>query len=186
MDNFVGMFRKALCVFCKCIWTTWPLAKGVFSRIKQLDEAEQTWKWKYNAGFNWLFAETGTTLQDELEQVVRVDEINLVPELSNFFPFRRNFFCSLCLRLTDPSKPLKALCYTFYGQRLLFWMASAGIALPAQPEMWLCPGLASGVDNCGPSLQFFHPKYAQLVTPPVPISFHCFFAGFSFFLVIKV
>lgn len=182
MDNFVGMFRKALCVFHKCIWTMWPLAKGVFSRTKQLDVLEQTWKWKYNTGFNWLFAETGMVLQDKLEQVVRVDEINLVPELSNFFPFRRNFFCPFCPRLIDPSKPLKALCHTFYGQRLLFWVnglswdspdsSARDVALPwPSPWHW----------SLWPFSAVSSPKIAQLVTPPVPISFHCFFCWVFFF-----
>lgn len=122
-------------------------------------------------------------LQDNLGQVV--DEIYLVPELSTFFPFRRNF-CSLCPRLTGSSKPLKALSHSFYGQRLLFWvngLIQLGHFLSAQPEMWLCPG----IDHCGFSLQFLYPKYAQMVTPPAPISLHCFFfIGFSLFLVIQV
>lgn len=99
---------------------------GLWQREYLVDKTawwtEQTWQWKYNTGFNWLFAGTGTVLQDKLEQVVRVDEIDLALECNNFFPFRRNFFCFICPRLTDPSKPLKALCHTFYGQWLLFWV----------------------------------------------------------------
>lgn len=145
------------------------------------------WKWKYNTGFNWLFAETGMVLQDNLEQVVRVDEINLVPRLSKFFLFKRNL-----LPLPQAHRSFKAFKNTLphiLWPKITFlseW-PQLGHRLPAQPEIWLCPGWSPGTDHCGLFLQFLHPKYSQLVTPPVLISFYWVsFIEFSLFLVIKV
>lgn len=134
-------------------------------------------KMKIQHSVSLIISETGMVLQDKLGQVV--DEINLVPEISKFVPFRRNFFCSLRPRITDASKPLKALCHTFYGQRLLFWvngLIQLGHSLSGQPEMWPCPA----IDHCGFSLQFLYTKYAQLVTPPAPISLNFFFFSLGF------
>lgn len=84
-------------------------------------------------------------------------------------------------QLPDPPKPPKALCHTFSGQSLLFCMNGLSWDTPCQ----LTQGC--GIDHPGPSLRFLHPKYAQLVTPPAPVPFHCLvFVVFSWFLVPKV